>query len=101
MKATGIVIKIQNIGKFTIPDEVRRTLGIENRDYIEIYIGNLGQIVLKKYDHKAQALDQIAKLEELILDDNTYTPEVAAKAINLLKEIKLLLQDSMEAEIIL
>lgn len=48
MKATGIVRKVDELGRIVLPIELRRTLGIEVRDPIEIYVDE-GKILLKKY----------------------------------------------------
>lgn len=49
MKATGIVRKVDELGRIVLPIELRRTLGIEIKDPIEIFVdGDL--IVLKKYE---------------------------------------------------
>ena len=49
MKSTGIVRKVDELGRIVLPIELRRTLDIEVRDSLEIYVeGN--QIVLKKYE---------------------------------------------------
>lgn len=49
MKATGIVRKVDELGRIVLPIELRRTLGIAERDALEIYVdGN--SIVLKKYE---------------------------------------------------
>jgi len=49
MKSTGIVRKVDELGRIVLPIELRRTLDIEVRDPLEIYVdGN--QIVLKKYE---------------------------------------------------
>ena len=48
MKSTGIVRKVDDLGRIVLPIELRRTLDINERDSIEIFVdGN--QIVLKKY----------------------------------------------------
>ena len=49
MKATGIVRKVDELGRVVIPIELRRTLDISVRDSLEIYT-NQGHIVLKKYE---------------------------------------------------
>ncbi len=49
MKATGIVRKVDELGRIVIPIELRRTLGIEERDPMEIYV-NDDTIILKKYE---------------------------------------------------
>lgn len=48
MKATGIVRKIDELGRVVLPKELRDTLGIKSGDALEIYTGT-DQIVLKKY----------------------------------------------------
>ena len=48
MKATGIVRKIDDLGRIVLPIELRRTLGISDRDSLEIYVDD-NNIVLKKY----------------------------------------------------
>ena len=49
MKATGIVRKVDELGRVVLPIELRRTLGIEVKDSLEIFV-NGSQIVLQKYE---------------------------------------------------
>ena len=48
MKATGIVRKVDDLGRIVLPVELRRTLNIEVRDSLEIYVDD-ESIILKKY----------------------------------------------------
>ncbi|MGG0669110.1 AbrB/MazE/SpoVT family DNA-binding domain-containing protein [Sporosarcina koreensis] len=48
MKSTGIVRKVDELGRVVIPIELRRTLGIEQKDALEIYVDD-DKIILKKY----------------------------------------------------
>ncbi len=48
MKSTGIVRKVDELGRVVIPIELRRTLGINEKDSLEIYVDD-DRIVLKKY----------------------------------------------------
>ena len=48
MKSTGIVRKVDELGRIVIPIELRRTLDIGIKDSLEIYVDN-DQIILKKY----------------------------------------------------
>ncbi|ASF37662.1 MULTISPECIES: AbrB/MazE/SpoVT family DNA-binding domain-containing protein [Halobacillus] len=48
MKSTGIVRKVDELGRVVIPIELRRTLGINEKDALEIYVDD-DRIVLKKY----------------------------------------------------
>jgi AbrB family transcriptional regulator, transcriptional pleiotropic regulator of transition state genes len=48
MKSTGIVRKVDELGRVVIPIELRRTLNIEEKDALEIYVDE-EKIILKKY----------------------------------------------------
>lgn len=48
MKSTGIVRKVDELGRVVIPIELRRTLGIAEKDALEIYVDE-EKIILKKY----------------------------------------------------
>lgn len=49
MKSTGIVRKVDELGRVVIPIELRRTLGIGEKDALEIFVDG-DKIVLKKYE---------------------------------------------------
>ncbi|MDR3645654.1 MAG: stage V sporulation T C-terminal domain-containing protein [Clostridia bacterium] len=49
MKATGIVRRIDDIGRVVIPKEIRRTMRIREGDPLEIYTDNDGEVIFKKY----------------------------------------------------
>lgn len=49
MKATGIVRRIDDLGRVVIPKEIRRVLRIREGDPLEIYTNNTGEVILKKY----------------------------------------------------
>lgn len=49
MKATGIVRRIDDLGRVVIPKEIRRILRIREGDPLEIYTSNSGEVILKKY----------------------------------------------------
>ncbi len=49
MKATGIVRKIDDLGRIVLPKELRRTMNINKKDPMEIYVEGDGTIILKKY----------------------------------------------------
>ena len=48
MKSTGVVRKVDDLGRIVIPKELRTTLDIAERDALEIYVEG-EQIILKKY----------------------------------------------------
>ena len=78
MKATGIVRRIDDLGRVVIPKEIRRTMRIREGDPLEIYTDINGEIVFKKYSpmgeistfaaQYAEVLHKIAGLATLICD---------------------------------
>ena len=61
MKATGIVRRIDDLGRVVIPKEIRRTLRIRESDPLEIFTDRDGEIILKKYSPIGE-LGTMAKL---------------------------------------
>ena len=68
MKATGIVRRIDDLGRVVIPKEIRRTLRIREGDPLEIYTEKDGEVIFKKYspmgdlgDFATQICDSIGK----------------------------------------
>lgn len=49
MRATGVVRRIDNLGRIVIPKEIRRTLRIREGDPLEIFTNHEGEVILKKY----------------------------------------------------
>lgn len=78
MKATGIVRRIDDLGRIVIPKEIRRTLRIREADPLEIFTGRDGEVILKKYSpigemsafakQYAESLAQVSGYTALIAD---------------------------------
>ena len=78
MKATGIVRRIDDLGRVVIPKEIRRTLRIREGDPLEIYTDSNGEVIFKKYSpvgelgtfaaQYAEVLSRTADLPTLISD---------------------------------
>lgn len=67
MKATGIVRKIDELGRIVIPKELRNVLGIAERDPVEIFTDDDGNIIMRKYvadDKMTQAVSSLKKAIE-------------------------------------
>ena len=67
MKSTGIVRKVDELGRVVIPIELRRTLGIEEKDALEIYVDQ-DRIILRKYEPSCSCIfcgnaDQVTKFK--------------------------------------
>ena len=61
MKATGIVRRIDDLGRVVVPKEIRRSLRIREGDPLEIFTDREGEIILKKYSPIGE-LGNLAKL---------------------------------------
>ncbi|NLX91850.1 MAG: stage V sporulation protein T [Firmicutes bacterium] len=64
MKATGIVRRIDNLGRLVIPREVRKSLLIREGDSLEIFVGSEGEIILQKFSYIKKLSDFAAKYAE-------------------------------------
>ena len=61
MKSTGIVRKVDELGRIVLPIELRRTLNIDERDSLEIYVdGN--SVILRKYQPACVFCDNAAEV---------------------------------------
>ena len=60
MKATGIVRRIDDLGRVVIPKEIRRTMRIREGDPLEIYTGGDGDVIFKKYSPVGELAGQAA-----------------------------------------
>lgn len=70
LKATGIVRRIDDLGRVVIPKEIRRTLRIREGDPLEIFTDREGQVILKKYSPIGE-LNEFATEYCQSLHDNT------------------------------
>ncbi len=57
MKATGIVRRVDDLGRVVVPKEIRKTLKIREGDPVEIFTDREGQIILKKYSPIGEMVD--------------------------------------------
>ena len=64
MKATGIVRRVDDLGRIVIPKEIRRTLKIREGDPLEIYTSRDGEVIFKKYSLLGGVEDFAAQLCE-------------------------------------
>jgi len=89
LKATGIVRRIDELGRIVIPKEIRRTLRIREGDPLEIFTDRGGEVILKKYSpvgelsgfaaELAQALNQTSGLLSAVCDKDSF---IAAAGIS-------------------
>ncbi len=66
MKVTGIVRRIDHLGRVVVPKEIRKTLRIREGDPLEIFTDREGKIILKKYSPAGELGANAAILAESI-----------------------------------
>ena len=59
MKATGIVRRIDDLGRVVIPKEIRRTMRIREGDPLEIFTASDGEVIFKKYSPLGELADAL------------------------------------------
>ena len=77
MKATGIVRRIDDLGRIVIPKEIRRTLRIREGDPLEIYTEKDGEVIFKKYSPMGDLQAVAAQLCESIGKNTGHIAAVA------------------------
>lgn len=106
MKATGIVRRIDDLGRVVVPKEIRRTLRIREGDPLEIFTDREGEIILKKYSpigemnlfakQYAESLAQVTGYTVCITDrDQTIAASGGGKSL-LNKSISSRLEDAID-----
>lgn len=104
MKSTGIVRKIDELGRIVIPKEIRNVLGIRSNDDLEIFIDDM-KIVLTKYEKSDNILNYsnnvvkiideklnikvfVTNKEKIITTGNFKNKELDSKLLELIEERK-------------
>ena len=106
MKATGIVRRIDDLGRIVIPKEIRRTLRIRESDPLEIFTDREGEIILKKYSpigemstfarQYAESLAQVSGQMTLIADRDQFIAAAGGCKALLGKSISSQLEEAIE-----
>ena len=91
MKATGIVRRIDDLGRVVIPKEIRRTMRIREGDPLEICFDG-DRLYLEKYIASYEYEKHILHLVDRIIND-TDLSDAKTKAVALLKDACLLLKE--------
>lgn len=71
MKSTGVIRRIDELGRIVIPKEIRRNLGIRDGENVEIFTEN-DSIILKKYNRMESINNLASILTEIIYNDFNY-----------------------------
>ena len=115
MKATGIVRRIDDLGRVVIPKEIRRTMRIREGDPLEIFVDNNGEVIFKKYSligeltpfagQYAEVLYKVGEVAVIITDRDRVVASgglpkkdvmdhrVTAKLENIMEQRKIYIKD--------
>ncbi|WP_195576831.1 stage V sporulation protein T [Paenibacillus sp. 1001270B_150601_E10] len=107
MKATGIVRRIDDLGRVVIPKEIRRTLRIREGDPLEIFVDRDGEVILKKYSPIGELGDFAKEYAESLYESTSHVTLISdrdtviavaggSKKEFLEKQIGMLLENCME-----
>ena len=77
MKATGIVRRIDDLGRVVIPKEIRRTMRIREGDPLEIFTDKDGELIFKKYSPIGELSDFAQQLCESLKKASDYTAVIS------------------------
>ena len=96
MRATGIVRRIDDLGRVVIPKEIRKNLHIMDGEPLEIFITKEGGVVFQKYmaNYSSVLNSFISDLDDYIGDDFPYEKKV--EILKSLKDIEKLLREYEE-----
>lgn len=108
VKTTGIVRRIDDLGRVVIPKEIRRTLRIRESDPLEIFTNNEGAIILKKYSpigelgsfakQYAESLSQVSGHVALIADRDQFIAAAGSNSKQILgKNVSKELEEKMNS----
>lgn len=87
MKATGIIRRVDDLGRVVIPREIRRTMGIREGEPLEIYTDN-GMVIFRKYE--TNLVGDACNLSESV--DNYYEGENKEEVMRALDAVVKLLR---------
>ena len=72
MKATGIVRRIDDLGRVVIPKEIRRTMRIREGDPLEIYTSAGGEVIFKKYSPMGELAEFSTQYAEVLASSSKF-----------------------------
>jgi AbrB family transcriptional regulator (stage V sporulation protein T) len=107
MKATGIVRRIDDLGRVVIPKEIRRTLRIREGDPLEIFVDRDGEVILKKYSPIGELGDFAKEYAESLFESTGHIVMISdrdaviavsggSKKDYLEKQVGSMVEDSMD-----
>ncbi len=98
MKATGIVRRVDDLGRIVIPKEIRRRLGILEGTPMELFVGD-GKVIFQKYNISECLMERIEELQKSIYEDEVmFGNEKVRKAEEHIKALKEIFKEEQNAD---
>lgn len=95
MRATGIVRRVDDLGRVVIPREIRRSMGIREGEPMEIYLEN-DAVIFRRYSYKLTA--EVARVAELVEQNCNADQETLHLLTDKFLEIAKILKEHEEDE---
>ncbi len=95
MRATGIVRRVDDLGRVVIPKEIRRSMGIREGEPLEIYLEN-DAVIFRRYSYNL--VHEIERVAELIECNCNADRETMADISRMLSTVAELVKDEEEDE---
>ena len=95
MRATGIVRRVDDLGRIVIPKEIRRSMGIKEGEPLEIYLEN-DAVIFRRYSYNLA--DEVKRVAELIECNCNADRETMADISRMLSTVAELVKDDEECE---
>lgn len=85
MRTTGIVRRIDDLGRIAIPKEIRRRIGVHEGDPLEIYVEGKDTVCFRKYNNNLS--NEIASLRDQVETSLDLSPEAQERILILLDDM--------------
>ena len=86
MKSTGMTRNVDELGRVVLPIELRRTLGIEPKDALEIFVDG-EHVILRKYRSNEDKLEMIKQLEKVkVFTQHSLVADIMDQTIDFIKK---------------
>lgn len=96
MRVTGIIRRVDDLGRIALPKEIRRLMQIHENTALEIYIEDQDKIILKKYDYTGEIETGITSLKALIIANGDLPGDLSTQLNAKVKEMSDLLKEWKE-----
>ena len=86
MRTTGIIRRIDDLGRIAIPKEIRRRIGVHEGDPLEIYVEGKDTVCFRKYNNNLS--NEIASLRDQVETSLDLSPEAQERILILLDDVR-------------